>query len=215
MPDTLTLALPIGGETGPISHGTVTYSPFREDHNDPASRWLVTVPTEVAAHLIGKGGFIVVDHQLAPAEERAPISMIRMFHPDGGVADAYPREDGYHLVPNGPAVTAMRDHGFRVAGEKGDPHLGPHEVAHDEAEHHTVPAEEHLAAMEEIERLKAVVAGLEERVREHERGGQQLRERHEIALTEIEGLKGKLDDAEKALAAKSAKAPRAAEKAAE
>jgi len=54
------LRCPPGAEGGKISHGHLEYVPFREDHLDPASRWLVWVPQEAAFYLCRTGGFGLV-----------------------------------------------------------------------------------------------------------------------------------------------------------
>jgi hypothetical protein len=59
------LVLPAGAESAPISHGTTSYPPFRADHTDPASPWLVDVPPEVAVHLCHNAGF----HPWTPQEQ--------------------------------------------------------------------------------------------------------------------------------------------------
>jgi hypothetical protein len=51
------LVVPPGAECAPISHGTAKYHPYRADHTNPNSQWLVEVPPEVARHLIHNGGF--------------------------------------------------------------------------------------------------------------------------------------------------------------
>jgi hypothetical protein len=55
--DFVTLACPPGAEGGKISHGEAEYVPYREDHTDPHSRWLVAVPREAARYFCGNGGF--------------------------------------------------------------------------------------------------------------------------------------------------------------
>jgi hypothetical protein len=60
--DMVTLVCPQGSELAPISHGTISYAPYREDHTDPNSRWLVTMPRHVAAYFCrGPGGFRSID----------------------------------------------------------------------------------------------------------------------------------------------------------
>ena len=52
------LICPAGAETGKISHGAAAYEPYREDIENPRSRWLVKVPRgEVAFHFCREGGF--------------------------------------------------------------------------------------------------------------------------------------------------------------
>jgi hypothetical protein len=51
------LVCPPGAEAAPISHGTTAYVPYRADHTNPSSLWLVEVPPEVGQHLMHNGGF--------------------------------------------------------------------------------------------------------------------------------------------------------------
>ncbi len=55
--DWVTLILPSGAQDGKISHGDKEFVPYREDHRDPSSKWLVDVPSEVARHLCWNAGF--------------------------------------------------------------------------------------------------------------------------------------------------------------
>ncbi len=170
-----TLILPPGAENGPISDGVTAFVPYREDHTNPLSRWMVDVPPDVAGRLIGVGGFIVA----GKVSERMKASLVRMFHPDNGVNDDYEVEDGFHLVPNGPEVDAMRSHGFKMEGEDGKPVEAPE----------MVPAEYHQSALDHIR-------SLEEQVREHERSATMARRQLEGKDGEIAALTEKL--AEKA-----------------
>ena len=51
------LVCPPGAENAPISHGTAKYDPYRADHTNPNSLWLVEVPPEVGLYLIHNAGF--------------------------------------------------------------------------------------------------------------------------------------------------------------
>jgi hypothetical protein len=51
------LICPPGAQDGKISHGDREFLPYREDHTDPHSRWLVVVPKEAAIHFCRIGGF--------------------------------------------------------------------------------------------------------------------------------------------------------------
>jgi hypothetical protein len=44
------LICPAGAESGKISHGHREFIPYREDVENPRSRWLVKVPRGVVAH---------------------------------------------------------------------------------------------------------------------------------------------------------------------
>jgi hypothetical protein len=59
----VTLICPMGAADAPISHGTVSYAPYREDHTDARSRWLVAVPRHVAAPLLKIGGFCELERK--------------------------------------------------------------------------------------------------------------------------------------------------------
>jgi hypothetical protein len=58
--DWVTLVCPPGAQDAPISEGTRSYAPYREDHLDEHSRWLVRVPRQVAARLCWNAGFYVL-----------------------------------------------------------------------------------------------------------------------------------------------------------
>jgi hypothetical protein len=115
---TVVLQVPPGAADYPIAHGTEPYHPYRADHADPASVWLVDVPEEVAAYLLKTGGFAVAKSERPPA---APAGMVRMRHPEGvGCSFAgqvyEPDEDGVVLVP-AEAVAALAAHGFAAIKE--------------------------------------------------------------------------------------------------
>jgi hypothetical protein len=61
MADTVILVCPPGAQDGAISEGTTQYFPYREDHTDPHSRWLVDVPREAARHFCWNAGFRVLE----------------------------------------------------------------------------------------------------------------------------------------------------------
>jgi hypothetical protein len=130
MDDWITLALPRGEETWeyPISHGDRQYHPFRADHTDPASDWLVTVPRHVAVHLLHRGGFFLP----ATATIIRSEGTCRMRHPDGnscgwgGIAFE-PDADGVVTVPL-EAVPDLLPHGFKPAPPKPEP--APEEPKH-------------------------------------------------------------------------------------
>ncbi len=175
MTEMVTLALPFGAESAPVSHGVTSYAPYREDHTDPASRWLVEVPRETVDYFTGVGGFIMKSR---PAPEAHADTFVRMFHPDHGVNDDYEVEDGFHLVPNGPEVDAMRSHGFKVEGEEGEPEPVPE----------MVPAEDHRQALSRI-------ASLEETIGEHRRDAKAMRDKLDAAEGRVAELEGLLDEA--------------------
>ena len=166
--DPVTLVVPPGAQDYPISHGTESFAPYREDHTK-RSRWLVDVPPEVAQHLIGVGGFIMAEK--AAAEQRKPVAIVRMFHPDGGTSDAYDVEDGFIMVPNGPDIAIMRAHGFKVDGEV--------EVA--PALPSMVPAANHQRALDHI-------ASLEQTVKEQQRDANMMRDQLDAKDGEIAKL---------------------------
>jgi len=56
--DSVILVCPPGANEGKISHGDRCWEPYREDVENPRSRWLVRVPRgEVAYHFCRIGGF--------------------------------------------------------------------------------------------------------------------------------------------------------------
>ena len=55
--DSVLLICPPGAQDGKISHGDRCWEPYREDIEDPHSRWLVRVPRHVSFHLCRVGGF--------------------------------------------------------------------------------------------------------------------------------------------------------------
>jgi hypothetical protein len=57
----VTLVCPLGAENGKISHGAVAYEPYREDIENPRSRWLVKVPKFAAIHFCRVGGFVLIE----------------------------------------------------------------------------------------------------------------------------------------------------------
>jgi len=54
--DSVLLICPPGAQDGKISHGARCWEPYREDIENPHSRWLVLVPRDVAYHLCRVGG---------------------------------------------------------------------------------------------------------------------------------------------------------------
>jgi hypothetical protein len=109
----VTLIVPADAADYPIAHGTERFHPYRADHTDPASVWLVEVPEAVAAHLLHVGGFAVAKKDLPPA---VPVGMVRMRHPEGAgcsfAGRAYePDVDGIVKVPAA-AIAELLAHGF-------------------------------------------------------------------------------------------------------
>jgi hypothetical protein len=114
---TVTLQVPADAADYPIAHGTERFHPYRADHTDPASVWLVDVPEEVAAHLLHVGGFAVAKKDM-PA---MPAGRVRVRHPEGiGCSfdgQAYePDADGIVMVPAAAAAELMA-HGFVAVDE--------------------------------------------------------------------------------------------------
>ncbi|HZU90090.1 MAG TPA: hypothetical protein VE993_12610 [Stellaceae bacterium] len=113
----VTLIVPPGAADYPIAHGTEPYHPYRADHADPASQWLVDVPEAVAAHLLHVGGFAVAKKETAPA----PQGMVAMRHPESigcsFAGQTYgPDADGFVSVP-AEAAAALAAHGFVAVEE--------------------------------------------------------------------------------------------------
>jgi hypothetical protein len=110
---TVILQVPADAADYPIAHGTERFHPYRTDHTDPASVWLVEVPEEVAAHLLHVGGFAVAKKDMPPA---TTIGMVRLRHSEGvGCSFAgrvyEPDADGVVRVPAEAAAELMA-HGF-------------------------------------------------------------------------------------------------------
>jgi hypothetical protein len=59
--DTVILVCPPGAQDGAISFGTECFVPFRENIDDPHSRWLVKVSREAARHFCWNAGFRVLE----------------------------------------------------------------------------------------------------------------------------------------------------------
>jgi len=59
--DWVILVCPAGAQDGKISHGDRCFEPYREDIEDPHSRWLVRVPRYVSFHLCRVGGFFPLE----------------------------------------------------------------------------------------------------------------------------------------------------------
>jgi hypothetical protein len=74
------LVVPRGAQDYPISHGTTDYRPFRADHTDPHSLWLVDVPPEVAVHLVHNGGFYPMSETVI---FQSPHPLVPLRHSDG------------------------------------------------------------------------------------------------------------------------------------
>jgi len=137
----VTLLVPIGAESAPISHGTTQYPAYRADHSDPDSRWLVDVPATVAIHLMHNGGFAMKKQEatLPPAEHRVIVH--HPADPDascGGERQA----DGNWLVPVAMAAE-LAAHGWvggpRDSRDVGSGHHGARKL--ELAEQAAAPAE--------------------------------------------------------------------------
>jgi hypothetical protein len=63
MDQVITLVCPPGAQDGKISHGDKEFPPYRKDHRDPNSPWLVDVPLEVGRYLCWNAGFRQFDGQ--------------------------------------------------------------------------------------------------------------------------------------------------------
>jgi hypothetical protein len=62
--DEVVLICPPGAQDGEISHGDRCWEPWKEDIENPHSRWRVRVPREVAYHFCRVGGFVPLDPNL-------------------------------------------------------------------------------------------------------------------------------------------------------
>jgi hypothetical protein len=147
MPDPMMLVLPPGARDGTIAFGDHEFLPYRADHRDPASVWLVDMPPEIARHFIHNGGFAMVN---SPAP--APAGMVRLAHPNGigcsyGGVSYEPDEEGHVLVPAG-APAELAAHGFVAAGELPLRPRDPREEKIAALERENAELRERLAAIE-------------------------------------------------------------------
>jgi hypothetical protein len=162
MPGLMTLVCPPGAADGLISHGTQHFAPYRENHRNPDSRWLVDVPSEAAQHLLYKGGFgMPVTTQTlfgnepvqAPADpgvggtRAMGLTIVRHESDPGASLGSYARrlEDGVSWLVHSHMVGQVMAHGFRPTGDAVPAGL----IEKDERD-------------DEIARLKARLAELEE-----------------------------------------------------
>jgi hypothetical protein len=74
------LVVPLGAADAPICHAGQRFEPYRADHQDPASQWLVAVTPEAAVALRHKGGFSL--HEPA-MRRRLSGDMVWMIHKSG------------------------------------------------------------------------------------------------------------------------------------
>ncbi len=119
----ITLVLPPGARGHEISHGAADFKPYRADHHDPASLWLIDVPGEVAPYLIHNGGFYMADEIKSPASVPAGMARVRMKDGSGGgcgfAGVAYEADDdGVVLVPAAAVAELCESHGFEAVSDK-------------------------------------------------------------------------------------------------
>ncbi len=74
------LLVPPGAEQYPICHAGQSFVPWREDHLDPSSRWLVAVTGDAAEAFLHKGGFALYETVM---RRRLSGLTVRMIHKDG------------------------------------------------------------------------------------------------------------------------------------
>jgi hypothetical protein len=126
-PDLVTLIFPPGewAWTFPVSHGDQSYWPYSSAAPGTFDEWYIDVPRHVAAPLIAKGGFRVV--QSVPTVGFETQGMVRVMHPDGPKTFGWegisfqPDEDGVTAIPVEAVPTACDSHGFRPAPPKAAP----------------------------------------------------------------------------------------------
>lgn len=112
----VTLVVPFGAETVPISFGTTVYRPYLADPENPASPWLVKMPADIAQHFTHNRGFSM-DKEVAGV----PDGMVKLRHPEGigcSFGDTFykPDANGYVLVPVAAGGILIETHGFRAPG---------------------------------------------------------------------------------------------------
>lgn len=111
----VTLIVPPGAEAFPISHGDRNFAPYRADHTDPASRWLVDVPAEAAGHFLHNGGFSVMPDPNSPSSP--PPGHVRLKPPNRDAASRFEAaEDGHVWVLAHEAGPLVESFGFSVPG---------------------------------------------------------------------------------------------------
>ncbi len=74
------LVVPPGAEDSPICHGNEAFAPYRADHLDHNSGWLVAVTPQAAVALLHKGGFSLY---APPMRRRLSGDMAYMIHKEG------------------------------------------------------------------------------------------------------------------------------------
>ncbi len=119
---TVTLVVPGGAEQAPISDGAREFKPYRRDHHDSQSGWLVDMPPEIAAHFLrGNSGFsLMTEQHVVPA---ATDETVRVKHAESprsigwGGETFEPDDDGVNHVPPGAVADAV-SHGFRLVPDE-------------------------------------------------------------------------------------------------
>jgi hypothetical protein len=101
--DLITLVVPEGAAYSyPISHGIQEWFPYRADTKDPASRWWVDVPRDVAQYFLHNGGFSMAQTSFVLRSAGTTPVMYpdgRQFTvgPGGLLVESYDRGDGMHV----------------------------------------------------------------------------------------------------------------------
>jgi hypothetical protein len=132
MADLVTLVVPNGAEGAAFpSHGTTAFVPFRENVDDPASRWLIKVPPDVAGRLTQNGGFFPMDG-VQVSVPRGFTLVHHMSDPNASTSLGTPDGQGNYVVPVS-AVDELRSHGFIAVDGQPDPEELPDAAAHIEA----------------------------------------------------------------------------------
>jgi hypothetical protein len=81
--DLIELNIPLGADSGPISHGYFSYAPFRADITNPNSGSRVRVPRESVDHFCLTGGFTLYEPQMRRRLSGETIDIERTDGPGG------------------------------------------------------------------------------------------------------------------------------------
>ncbi len=76
MTDTVTLVCPPGAKDYAVSYGRDEYIPFRADHLDPDSQWLVSMPPVAAAGKLHAGGFSLAKLPIGPLSSGEGVRLV-------------------------------------------------------------------------------------------------------------------------------------------
>ncbi len=112
----MTIVLPPGAADGLVSHGDEDFKPFRADHLERDSAWMVTVPPHVAQHFLHNAGFSMPRMNIGPLSSGEAV----VLHQPGGPGSCSwngvsyePDEQGHVTVPAEAVAVLVESHGFK------------------------------------------------------------------------------------------------------